>query len=238
MSDISTPQAHSPSGPTLTAAAASSAHGERVDELHAIVKWTLDREDDAASTIRKLSYRIDGDSELARKARNYAVELHRYVARLKALLPSRDKAASEPSALGNVSERVIGSLDREKATLFLIEFLLQHAETTSAILQSAGGRMNSKGFEALWRKAEGERRQIAAWIKADERHQLEVKARAATAPAPAKPSSNASCAVEPAKTGGIPGSAGLANAGLAHKATARERVPRIDYHPRQIVKWM
>lgn len=224
---ISLPQRHSDPRPASASVAVSSPAGACIDELHAIVKWTLDREDDAASTIRKLAYRIDGDSELARKARSYAAELHRYVARLKALLPSADKAASEPAALGKVSERVIGSLDRDKATLLLIEFLLQHAETTSAILQSAGSRMNSKEFEMLWRKAEDERRQIAAWIKTDERHQLEAKARAAEAAAPpATSSSIANRAAEPARTR------------PARKATIREQVPRIDYHPRQIVKWM
>lgn len=212
------------------------AQTERIDELHAVVKWSLDREDDAASTIQELSHRIDAKSELAKKALGYSAELHRYVARFKALLPPDETNTDSPAQLSPVSERVIGALDRDKATLFLIRFLLQHAETTSAILQSAGGRMNSKGFDALWRQAEDERRKIAAWIGAQERHRIEERARSAAAASPAS-----------TKVIGASGSAAVPECASVPKPTPRpafsagvipEGVSRIDYHPPQTVKWM
>jgi hypothetical protein len=128
----------------------------------------LAREDDAAATIQRLSYCVESDSELAKKARSYAAELRQLIARLRAALPPDDGIADADSELCGVSEGVIQSLRPEQAATVLIRFLLQHAETTSEILQSAGGKLNSKAVEMLWRQAERERRKIANWA-----HQLE-----------------------------------------------------------------
>lgn len=233
---VSNPQRASRTSPAFPGYPAPHAHPERRDELHAMVKWTLDREDDAANTIKELSHRIDENSELAKQARRYASQLHTYVERLKAMLPPDDKAHANSAVLGGVCERVIGTLDGDNAKLFLIKFLLQHAETTSAILQSAGDRLNSQDFEALWRRADDERRAIFAWIKAHEARQMEIRARAAAASAAARSAPDATRVRTPPPTRAATAAEPAFNA--ERSVATLGGGPRISYRPPQTVKWM
>lgn len=180
-----------------------------VEELIALVKWSLSREENAAATISRLSYRVEPDSELAKTARTYAAEVRQFATRLRRLLPDEHSTDSREAEIGLVTDAVIQSMSHEKAAEFLIRFLLQHAETASEVLQSAGSRLHSKAAEMLWRKADRERRKLAAWIR-DLEMQLRTRAEHASAKAESA-------------TGGEP---------AAGNPLARDALPR------QLVIWM
>ncbi|MGE3231272.1 MAG: hypothetical protein AB7J30_17710 [Hyphomicrobium sp.] len=131
----------------------------------ALVKWALEREEDAAATICRLAYRIETDSELALTARTYATEVREFATRLRRLLPHGQEDGERDVDIGQVSDSVIQSLPSEKAATFLIRFLVQHAETTSDVLQSAGSQLGSREMDMLWRKADRERRKLAGWVR-------------------------------------------------------------------------
>lgn len=178
--------------PSIEPAIDPGANETAIEELLGVVTWTLSRESDAVDTIRRLSYRIDSESELAHKARDYAARLQQLIARLKTALPRASSSAGGEAPLGgDLSNSLIQSLDREHATTTLILFLLQHAETTSHILQSAGDKLNSKSAEMLWRKAERERRKIAEWITQQEQQSKAAAERMRNQPLKPQQSRNA-----------------------------------------------
>lgn len=138
-------------------------------DLLGAVNWALSREEDAAATIQRLAYRVESSSELAGKARDYAAKLKLLIARLKAALPRDGSRAVSGMAASADPDPFVKALTPEQASTVLIRFLLQHAETTSEILQSAGARLSSKQIAILWRRAESERRQLANWVHEIER---------------------------------------------------------------------
>lgn len=140
-------------------------------DLLSAVNWALSREEDAAATILKLAYRIESNSELAGKARDYAAKLKLLIARLKAALPRDGSRAASGMGASADPDPFVTALTPQQASTVLIKFLLQHAETTSEILQSAGARLSSKQVAILWRRAEKERRQLASWV-----HEIEQRA--------------------------------------------------------------
>jgi len=163
-----------PTAAVMAPARFSGTDARPLDELMALVKWALEREEDAAATICRLTYRIETDSELAVTARSYATEVREFATRLRRLLPQDQQAGAQEADIGRVSDGVIQSLPREKAATFLITFLVQHAETTSDVLQSAGAKLGSREMDMLWRKADRERRKLAGWVRAFE-SQLEAQ---------------------------------------------------------------
>ena len=136
--------------------------------LTPIVNSILDREGDVASVIQRLSYRVDCTCELSQRARSYAIELRRHIARLGAIL-SRDGApARERRSLEIKLKTTIEGLPPEEAKLVLIRFLLRHAGTPSEIVSSAGHQPKARMLEMLQRRAERERCRIARWINEHE----------------------------------------------------------------------
>ena len=161
------PHANSYDGKTPSSARPALA-GRRnatdTDELRQIVEFTLDREMFAADVIQRLSYRIDYNSELSRRARSYAVELRHYIARLKALLPSDVCPVSDDRPLRGKPKRTIESLESDEARLVLLNFLRSHADGTRWVLSAGGDQARSRAVEMLRRRVDRERHKIALWI--------------------------------------------------------------------------
>jgi hypothetical protein len=137
-------------------------------EFQAVVRWTLTREENAAITIQKLSYRISQESELAEKSRSYAAALRFYIARIKAHLPPDRRWVDDASTHDILTDQVVLSLDAEKARSVLIRFLLQHAETASESMLFAAEKLNFAAVYRLWRKADSERASIVQWLEEQE----------------------------------------------------------------------
>lgn len=174
------------------AAPAAKTMDRHLDELVTLVKWALEREEDAAATIFRLAYRIEADSDLAVLARSYAADVREFAERLRRMLPSQDLVAGQRSDIGKVSDSVIQSLPPDKVAAFLITFLVQHADNTSDILQSAGGLLGSRQMEMLWRKADRDRRKLATWVREVER-QLSARREAPAAARNAAKLAEAQC---------------------------------------------
>ena len=133
-----------------------------------IAKSILDREENIASIIHRLSYRAYRDPELSQRARSYAVELKRYIARLRAILPRGAGPTSEDRPLETTLKSAIDSLHSDEAKLILIRFVLRHAGATSEILPSAGNQPKARTLNMLQRRVERERHKIADWINEHE----------------------------------------------------------------------
>lgn len=150
---------------TSCLAAPNSVGPSLLEERVALVKFALEREEDAAATIFRLSYQIEPGTELGNMARRYAIEIREFTARLGKMLPQGYSAMGSEGDIGRVSESIIQSLTPGSATTFLISFLIQHAETNVDILQSAGAKLGSREMDMLWRKADRERRKLAGWVR-------------------------------------------------------------------------
>ena len=73
-----------------------------------------------ASIIHRLSYQAYRDPELSQRARSYAVELKRYIARLRAILPRGAGNTAEDRPLETTLKSAIDSLHSDDAKLILI----------------------------------------------------------------------------------------------------------------------
>jgi hypothetical protein len=133
-----------------------------------IAKSILDREENIASIIHRLSYRAYRDPELSQRARSYAVELKRYIERLRSILPRGAGPTSEDRPLESTLKSAIDSLHSDEAKLILIRFVLRHAGATSEILPSAGNQPKARTLNMLQRRVERERHKIADWINEHE----------------------------------------------------------------------
>lgn len=133
-----------------------------------IAKSILDREETIASIIHRLSYQAYRDPELSQRARSYAVELKRYIARLRGILPRGAGPTAEDLPLATTLRSAIDSLHSDDAKLILIRFVLRHAGATGEILPSAGNQPKARTLNMLQRRVERERHKIADWINEHE----------------------------------------------------------------------
>jgi hypothetical protein len=133
-----------------------------------IARSILDREESIASIIHRLSYRAYRDPELSQRARSYAVELKRYIARLRGILPRGAGPTPEDRPLETTLKSAIDSLHSDEAKLILIRFVLRHAGAMSEILPSAGNQPKARTLNMLQRRVERERHKIADWINEHE----------------------------------------------------------------------
>ncbi|MCC7251271.1 hypothetical protein [Hyphomicrobium sp.] len=236
MSEVDPPQARWPEEPVPLPGVVSPENGHRTNielmrqELQATVKWTLAREENAATIILRLSHRVDQESELAQTARSYAARLRLCVARISALMPPEPRVPDHASVLGAVSEAVIQSLDADDAAAVLMKFLRHHAETAPVVLMSAGERLNSRGFERLWQRAARDRARLAKWVENEQQRQA---ARLDGGSASEGGGEQAPASVREAVEG--PGSDDEVRMA---SPTIDPNIPRIRYNPTQIVRWM
>jgi hypothetical protein len=145
----------------------SDAHGKTRGFLQ-IAKSILDRDENIASVIHRLSYRAYRDPELSQRARSYAIELKRYIARLRAILPRGAGDTPEDRPLKTTLRSAIDSLHSDEAKLILIRIVLRHTGATSEILPSADTQPKARTLNMLQRQVERERHKIADWINEHE----------------------------------------------------------------------
>lgn len=210
-------------------------------ELTEIVRLHLAREAGAADIIQRLSYKIDQDSELAMRAREYAGRLKLLVARISALLPEKTSAEGDAWSPGACSELIIQSLDARTAHSVLRQFILHHAPIPSATLISAGERLRSRGFERLWQRVAREREKVAVWLReADEGAREDVREALSEERARSVDPSRDDVTddVTTDNTSGSNVSRGAPdNEGVA-VTPAPSSHGRLFYNPPQIVRWM
>lgn len=201
-------------------------------QLRAAVRWTLTREENAAATIQRLSYRISPDSELAMRARAYAADLKYYIARMRSLLPPDPDEADDRSTHDALTETLIASLSPEKATTVLMRFLLQHAETASETVMFAAEKLNSNAIHRLWRRADAKRAKIVTWLQDQESLRLREEdeaTRSGSRDVDANEESD-----EPARETAPHGPDVHSSKGAA----CNQSSSRLLYNPPQIVRWI
>jgi hypothetical protein len=134
----------------------------------AALKWTLQRDSDAANVIQRLVSRVDRTSELAQRAREYAAELRSVTLRLQAYLSDHQFVGGTTRTFAlAAADEAIEVLDQRSATDVLIRYLIQHAEATYEVLSGVGNGLNAKAVAMLCRKVAREKEKILAWL---ERH--------------------------------------------------------------------
>lgn len=135
--------------------------------LLAALKWTINRESDAADIIQRLAFRADVSSEIGERAREHAAELKRLSMRLDVYVKRAGVSGDAMMVKAAAANNAIAALDQNSATIVLVRYLIQHAEATSEILEGVGKGLDAKAIQILCRKVAREKQKIAAWI---ERH--------------------------------------------------------------------